>query len=53
MDTKCTCPKKRCKRHDNCDECRIYHSSKKKLPPFCERKKGLFYRLFHKKQVEK
>lgn len=40
----CTCKKKNCERHGNCDACRAYHAkSKRKLQVACERrKKGLF-----------
>ena len=35
--TECPCKKKKCPRHDNCDECIPYHKNKGKLP-YCERK---------------
>ncbi|MEA4894693.1 MAG: hypothetical protein VB064_05480 [Oscillospiraceae bacterium] len=33
----CPCPKKKCPRHGNCNECRAYHAEYKKYPPYCER----------------
>jgi len=43
----CTCPKKDCPRHGNCQECRNYHLNRKRpLPPYCERKPNLWKRIF-------
>jgi hypothetical protein len=45
----CTCPKRDCPRHGNCQQCRNYHLNRRPpLPPYCERKRGLWRRLFGK-----
>ncbi len=43
----CTCPKRDCPRHGNCELCRNYHlNARRPRPPFCERKPSWFKRLF-------
>jgi len=43
----CTCPKRDCLRHGNCEPCRNYHlNAKRPRPPYCERKPGLLKRIF-------
>jgi len=45
----CTCPKRDCPRHGNCQPCRSYHlNDKRPRPPYCERKPSLWRRLFGK-----
>ncbi len=34
--TACPCPKKKCRRHGCCAECRAYHAAKGQRP-YCER----------------
>jgi len=43
----CTCPKRKCPRHGDCQRCRDYHlHSKRQRAPYCERKPGWFKRMF-------
>ncbi len=43
----CTCPKRECDRHGDCQRCRNYHlHSKRQRSPYCERKRGWFKRVF-------
>jgi hypothetical protein len=43
----CTCPKRDCPRHGDCQRCRTYHlSDRHPRPPYCERKPVWFRRLF-------
>jgi len=44
--TVCTCPKRDCPRHGDCQNCRDYHLRVgRPKPPYCERKPGLLKRL--------
>ncbi len=43
----CTCPKRDCPRHGDCEPCRNYHlNSRRPMPPYCERKRNWLQRLF-------
>jgi hypothetical protein len=43
----CTCPKRDCVRHGDCQRCRDYHlHSRRPWPPYCERQPNWFKRLF-------
>ena len=43
----CTCPKRGCPRHGNCQLCRTYHlNDRRPRPPYCERKPSLLKRIF-------
>ncbi|HEX3038084.1 MAG TPA: hypothetical protein VHO94_03720 [Oscillospiraceae bacterium] len=35
--TECNCPKTKCERHGNCEECIKHHEAKKRYPPYCKR----------------
>jgi hypothetical protein len=51
----CPCPKKGCRNKGNCVACKNYHYSLNSVP-FCERKHGLFTKIFYRKnynQVQK
>jgi hypothetical protein len=42
----CPCRKKKCERHGRCQQCREYHASNGKRPPYCLRKKSIWARWF-------
>ena len=43
----CSCKKKHCERHGNCDDCKAYHAESKRKRP-CEREKNAFHSVKHR-----
>lgn len=43
----CNCPKTKCVRHGNCEQCEAYHRERNNRP-YCRREKGIFRKLFSK-----
>jgi hypothetical protein len=50
VENDCTCPKKNCRRHGDCEACKEHHLVKGKLP-YCKRDKDSSKKVYFKVKI--